>query len=171
MIYFTSDLHFGHSNIIKYCLRPFTSRNQMDSTLIYNWNETVGNDDIVYILGDFTMKGADKRGQIEKIVRKLNGTKHLILGNHDTLKPLAYLEIGFKSVHTSLDLWIPEYEERYLLTHDPVHSITMPDEIWLVGHVHQMFSELGNAINVGVDVRDFKPISFMEVQSIADKMK
>ncbi len=60
MLWFTADHHFGHANIIRYCNRPFASAEEMDATLVHLWNETVGRDDIVYHLGDFTLQPLDK---------------------------------------------------------------------------------------------------------------
>lgn len=178
MIYFTADQHFGHYNIIECFNRPFKSDRQMDKQLIANWNETVTDDDIVYVLGDLTMKGLEQKSYVKNIVNRLNGHKHLILGNHDLLKPSDYVEIGFISVHTSLDLWIPAQcpwipgytgpGERFILNHDPAASITMKNQTWLVGHVHTLFKTLGNAINVGVDVHNFRPVSLDTIRSIRD---
>lgn len=56
MIYFTSDLHLGHKNIIKLCDRPFASLEEMDETLIANWNQVVTNGDTIYIVGDLMFR-------------------------------------------------------------------------------------------------------------------
>ena len=63
-IYFTSDLHFGHKNIIRFDNRPFTSVEEMDETLICNWNKKVNNDDLVYILGDISWYNDEKTCEI-----------------------------------------------------------------------------------------------------------
>ncbi len=166
MIYLTSDLHFGHENMVKnYGRTMFKNARQMDRVLVTNWNETVSDDDDVYIIGDFTLMKPRESQQIEQIVRKLKGTKHLILGNHDELKPFSYNKIGFKSVHTSLEI------EKYTLVHDPCHSIQDRNKVFLCGHVHDLFSEQKNCINVGVDVRDFKPISLDAVKKISYNMR
>ena len=79
-IFFTADLHFGHANVIKFCARPFADVQEMDAALIANWNKRVGDDDDVWILGDFTFK----RLEIAKdYLQQLQGRKHLIIGNHD----------------------------------------------------------------------------------------
>jgi calcineurin-like phosphoesterase family protein len=80
MIYFTSDLHLGHANIIKLCNRPFSSLEEMNETLIANWNARVTNGDEVYVLGDLMFRVIDSP---EKYLTRLRGKKHLILGNHD----------------------------------------------------------------------------------------
>lgn len=75
MIYFISDTHFCHSNIIKYCDRPFKDVKEMNETIINNWNNIVTNEDIVYHLGDFCLSTDD---EIKNIFNRLNGTIILI---------------------------------------------------------------------------------------------
>ena len=80
MIWFTSDTHFYHSNIIGFCKRPFKNVEDMNETLIENWNRVVGQDDIVFHLGDFCLGGS---AEWTKILDRLNGKIYLIMGNHD----------------------------------------------------------------------------------------
>lgn len=80
MIYFTSDQHFGHSNILKHTGRPFSSIEEMDAALIRNWNAKVHRNDIVYILGDLFFRNSTPA---EEYLHQLKGVKHLIIGNHD----------------------------------------------------------------------------------------
>jgi len=163
MLYFTADLHLGHENIIRLCERPYKNASQMDSKLIKNWNSVIKNHtDIVYILGDFSLRGKSHEDWYINILRKLRGRKILILGNHDRMNPFDYVELGFESVHTSLII-----ENEILLCHDPAWSVAVPKGwITLCGHVHDAFRYLAtprNIINVGVDVWDYRPISFNEI--------
>ena len=80
MIFFTSDLHFGHRNIIRLCNRPFSSIEEMDNLLIQNWNHKVNRNDTVYILGDLMFRNEKPP---EEYLRQLKGKKHLLVGNHD----------------------------------------------------------------------------------------
>jgi calcineurin-like phosphoesterase family protein len=80
MIFFTSDTHFGHHNIIKYCGRPFKDANDMNESFIRNWNSVVGVDDDVYHLGDVSFMS---KQQTINIIKKLNGRIYLVSGNHD----------------------------------------------------------------------------------------
>ena len=81
MIYFTSDLHFGHENVIRFNNRPFRNEREMSRVLITNYNSIVKPDDTVYLLGDLAYKiGAD---QANVYFQQLNGRKILIIGNHD----------------------------------------------------------------------------------------
>src|SRR5688572_16332601 len=103
--WFTADTHFGHANIISYCDRPFADVTSMRTELVRRWNERVAAEDRVLVLGDFAL------GRIEEtltVLSELNGTKDLIVGNHD--RPFdtdprkraewtsRYLAAGFRSV-------------------------------------------------------------------------
>ena len=77
MQFFTSDTHFNHGHIIKYCNRPFISMEEMNETIVQNWNKTVKQKDIIYHLGDVCW------GLPDIFLKKLNGYKILIQGNHD----------------------------------------------------------------------------------------
>ena len=106
MIYYTSDLHFGHKNIIKYENRPFMNIEEMEYVFIRNWNNKVkSNDDHIYIIGDFAFKGSNLSvDKINNIVEKLKGKKHLIIGNHDQF---------INSIHFKERLWeeVVSYKE------------------------------------------------------------
>lgn len=80
-IFFTSDLHFGHENVIRFDNRPFNTVEEMDKEMIKRWNAKVGKGDIVYVLGDFIWKAATN--EAVSIIRRLNGQIILIKGNHD----------------------------------------------------------------------------------------
>ena len=80
-IFFTSDHHFGHSNIIKFCKRPFKDVEEMNEVLIERWNEKINPEDEVYHIGDFAMTKDNEL--VANILDKLNGTKYLIVGNHE----------------------------------------------------------------------------------------
>ena len=161
MNWFTADQHFDHEELIyTYCTRPFNKLHVHNRTLINNHNRLVNKDDIVYHLGDFTLRGPENKHHIERWVRQLNGHNILILGNHDKLKPFDYVDIGFESVHTYLKVG------EFNLIHDPAVATVKPDELWLCGHVHRLFEKSRNAVNVGVDVRSFYPISEDELRKL-----
>lgn len=79
-VWFTADTHIGHRNIIKYCQRPFSDVEDMNKTLISNWNKVVGINDYVFHLGDFSVGGA---AEWTSLLDSLNGRIFLVLGNHD----------------------------------------------------------------------------------------
>jgi calcineurin-like phosphoesterase family protein len=174
MTYFTSDLHFGHENVIRHCNRPFASASEMDEALIQNWNETVTPKDEIYILGDLTMRPAK---EAHGYLSRLSGRKYLIRGNHDRfLKQFAPYESDFA--------WIKDYHvlvvngRRIVLFHFPVLEWDQSHRgaIHLYGHVHnskvsgQRLAVLGDrAFNVGVDVNGFRPVSLDEILQRAEK--
>jgi len=167
MIYFTADWHLHHKNIIRFCNRPFKTVKAMHKALINNFNSRVRATDVTYHIGDFTMMRAGDIGRLGKLVSELNGTHHLILGNHDYLKPFQYIDIGFTSVHTSL---VIEYGETFILNHDPsVYCLLNKEQYLLHGHIHTLYRDLlpaKKSINVGVDVWDFKPVNGKEILNL-----
>jgi calcineurin-like phosphoesterase family protein len=116
----------------------------------------------VYILGDLTLE-KDKE-PIRRLLDKLNGKKHLILGNHDYLNPHVYVDIGFHSVHTSLEIEVNGYP--LCLVHDPALSQLDRTKYFLCGHIHDLFKKQKNCINVGVDVWDYYPVSIHQIEEI-----
>lgn len=156
--FLTADLHFDHQNIIKYCNRPFDNVFRMEEALIEGWNSVVRPQDIVYNLGDLSMKSAKHLEWYQNILRKLNGRHVLVLGNHDYLKPFQYLECGIESVHTSLII------DNIFLAHDPALATAIPKDMRMFcGHVHDTFRKLNytkNVLNVGVDIWNYKPIEW-----------
>lgn len=163
MEYFTADLHLAHKNIIDLCNRPFKNCGDMDKTLINNWNSVVkSHRDIVYLLGDFSLRGKNYEQWIINTLRKLKGRKILILGNHDRLSPFEYVDLGFESVHTSMII-----HDHIVLTHDPAIAVAAPKNfITLCGHIHDAFKYLMTPrwiVNVGVDVWDYKPVSLNQI--------
>lgn len=158
MKWFTSDWHLFHENIIRYCDRPYKGTREMNRDILEKHNSVVAPEDTVYVLGDVTMAGSKFFDTCQEWVQKFNGTKHLILGNHDKHRPFAYIEMGFESVHTSLEI-----PEGFKLVHDPALACTDLDSNFLVGHVHGLFTRVNNALNVGVDVHGFYPINMEKV--------
>jgi calcineurin-like phosphoesterase family protein len=163
--FFTADEHHGHENIIKYCNRPFRDHKHATKETIQRHNSVVGPDDMVHHVGDFSLAGNDKRGYIRKILDKMNGRHILILGNHDRLSPFSYIDVGFESVHTSLELEIDGI--KMVLNHDPSVRVMVPDDIILIcGHWHDIFPTFKERkmVNVGVDIWDFYPVSFNTIK-------
>lgn len=159
-IYFIADTHISHSNIIKYCNRPFKNAQEMNETMINNWNSIVGFDDIVYHLGDFTIDN-DTLGEV---VRKLNGKIYLVRGNHDGKSIKFYNDIGLEVVPTQTKL------DKYslILSHRPLDNSQIPDGyINVHGHIHD--KELDERFDkkkhrcVSVDVTGFKPIIVFDI--------
>lgn len=159
MNWFTSDTHFGHSRVIEYCNRPFSSVDEMDAAMVQLWNERVHPEDRVYHLGDFAFRGTDF---ISAKVRELNGRIVLVRGNHDQKTRGAYLKAGMEEVFNDwavIDLGLPCGE--LLLRHRPDYE-HVGFQVHLCGHVHEKWKRQGNVVNVGVDVWKFRPISIDE---------
>ena len=132
--FYISDLHFGHYNIIRYDNRPFRTVEEMDATLIQNWNKTVSNKDFVYILGDISWYDDEKTAEIFK---ELNGSKILIRGNHDNIKSGSKLAKCFSSVQDYCELYLDK-KNKVVMSHYPIlfWNGQFRDAVHLYGHVH-----------------------------------
>ena len=108
-VFFTSDTHFYHGNIIRFCNRPFKSVEMMNETIISNWNNTVGQDGIVFHLGDFCLGGS---AEWSKILDRLNGKIYLIMGNHD-LKNIRQGYIN-RFEHVAMQIHIEVANRRFI---------------------------------------------------------
>ena len=152
-IWITSDHHFFHRNIIRYCDRPFTSYQEMNEFMIRKWNEKVNREDIVIHLGDFCLFGIEKARQIKE---QLNGTIILIRGNHDynNMEELGFIVAGEK--------W---QIGKLILTHRPLDKEEIPAGMINVhGHIHNKDSF--NGVNVSVEKTGYSPV---ELGQFADK--
>lgn len=169
-VFVTADLHLGHANIINYCNRPFKSVDEMNETLIRNWNETVGEDDRVFVLGDF---GLGSRAKIIEWGRQLNGRNVLIYGNHDHHKPKTYYEAGFEHVSR----WPLVIQNEYLLTHAPFEISQIDkslDFINIHGHVHERI-DLAPTVSstsacVCVERWDYRPVELEQLRKLQSSM-
>lgn len=155
MIYFTSDTHFSHANAIKFDSRPFKDVKEMNQAMIDNWNSVVNHEDTVYHLGDF---GFGKRSRLEYIFACLNGTKHLILGNHDKHNDVH--KFAWDSVNDYLE--INHRKTKMVLFHYPIGSWNKlaRGAMHLHGHSHGNYSRTGGRmLDVGVNMNNYYPIS------------
>src|SRR3972149_2927673 len=99
-IFFTSDTHFNHANIIKYCGRPFGSVDEMNREMITRWNAVVDPEDTVYHLGDFAL---GKVSEWPAIFRQLNGSKKILIRGNHYRSQRHMIELGFAEVHNKLE--------------------------------------------------------------------
>lgn len=159
-IWFTSDTHYGHRNIIEYCGRPFSSIEEMDETLIERWNKVVKPGDVVYHLGDLMM-GQNMRERLTVLRRRLKGTPFLIRGNHDRGAGV-YLDAGFMGSFKEWKLYLgnPEDGPIHLRHHPPARPTSDFGQyrMMLCGHIHEKWKQKGKLVNVGVDQWDFTPV-------------
>ena len=160
--WFTSDLHFGHANIIKYSNRPFASVDEMDRVLIANWNAKVGQYDVVRFLGDFCFSDLEK-GQ--RYFDQLNGVKHLIVGNHD--KTAVQIK-GWKSINHFEEIKVEG--QSITLCHYAMRVWNKSHHgAWhLYGHSHGSLPDDPNSrsFDVGVDCHDYQPINLDDISRI-----
>ena len=168
-IWFSSDHHLYHNNILKYSNRSFDKDQEMADCFIENHNSLVKPKDTVYWLGDFAWNL--REDSLEKLINKFNGKKHFILGNHD--KPSFYNSLCkkrlFESVNQTLGISI---NDKYIwLSHYPHRSWnkSFHGSYHLHGHCHGSVFPFGLSFDVGVDCWDYKPISFDQVEQVMDK--
>lgn len=197
MNYFSSDSHFWHNNVIKYCNRPFSSIEEMNETLVNNWNSVVKPDDIVTYLGDFSLAFR----AVETFSHRLNGFKWLVPGNHD----FCHSYHKKSRSQENKDKWIQKYADHgwavmpeinqgligdhyFKLCHHPYateyelekgdkYAKWRPEDkgaVLLCGHVHEKWktkrSPKGTLmINVGVDQWDYKPVSMDQILQLIEE--
>ncbi len=173
-LWFTSDTHFCHENIVKFSGRPFANAAEMNEELIRRWNETVPEDGIVFHLGDFCMGGSKEWNDI---MYRLHGKIYLILGNHDMKNIKQGFIQRFELVTQQMSIRVGG--QSIILNHNPFlcYGGSYRDVWQLFGHVHSgPLSHTGldhprlNMLfplqyDVGVDNNDFRPVSFVEVKA------
>lgn len=197
-IYFTADFHVGHKNILSFTNRPFKDINHMNEGLIKRYNSTVREEDVCYFLGDM---GLGVGSELFKTINRLNGTKILILGNHDK-KQQSMMNSGFDAVMHGCRMVIAG--EMVTMTHCPLRGVKREDtrgmrgstglENWhrekdhddfsiensgqfhLHGHLHAPNSgksevKLGRQWDVGVDGNNMAPVSISQIEAWIVKVK
>ncbi len=193
-MFLTSDPHFGHANIIRYCDRPYVDSDEMDAALAANWNRVVSASDDVLILGDLTMTWSVSR--LAAFLAELNGSITIVPGNHDVFWP-GRIKAGGRTAAS-----VQEAVETLAATGVTVDADPAPLDIagelaalhhfpyrgdsgdhddryiehrpvdtggWLIhGHVHEQWRQRGRMINVGVDAWSQAPV---HLDTIADLIK
>lgn len=168
-VWFTSDMHFGHNQEFIWKARGFSSIEEHDEAIIRNWNETVSQEDKVYILGDL-MLGNNTHGM--DCIKQLNGEKYIIIGNHDTdTRVKLYPEIGNILGYASM---VKFGKQHIYLSHYP--TLTSNNEvgrslhaktICLCGHTHTTDKwadwDKGLIYHVEMDCHDMKPVNLETV--------
>lgn len=176
--YFTADSHFCHSNIIKYCKRPFANIAENDEEIIRRWNEKVPEDGIVFHLGDVAFGDPER---VDNILERLNGTIYLVIGNHDWCRVVNNHKWRFEMMTQQINMKIGK--RHIILNHYPMLAFSGAwrgeDATYqLFGHVHTSpYTDEGldqqrmkylftSQYDVGVDNNNFTPISWKEVDQI-----
>ena len=162
MIYYTADLHFHYAQLLP--SRPFAAVEEMDEALVKNWNDTVGPEDTVYLVGDIGWNGGRVPGEL---LERLSGHKHLIRGNHDT----GYEDAGrlYRWFETVTDFnEIDDGDTHIILCHYPI--LYRKRGYMVHGHLHQtrgpeygMLRQMPRVLNAGVDVNFYRPVTLSQL--------
>ena len=161
MILFTADTHFGHGGARALYRRPFATTEEADASMVARWNERVGPDDEVWHLGDVAL--GPKPEAVDAFLARLRGRKHLVRGNNDgdaicalpvwaSVRDLATLEVDGVLVtlcHYALRTW-PGQGRGGVNLH---------------GHSHGRLKPLPRQFDVGVDAREFRPVTLEDLRS------
>lgn len=189
-IFFTSDWHLGHANVIGFSSRPFKDIVHMENVLIRNYNATVPPNGICYFLGDIAMSSTEK---LKESLLQLQGTKVAVVGNHDRGSTALY-QAGFDVVLHGAAVYIGKY--RVTMSHCPLLGVSREDtsmypdkginwhgedrhrrfscadegQYHLHGHIHspnngKSVRELGRQYDVGVDANNYRPVSISQIES------
>lgn len=193
-IFFTSDLHIGHANVIKFDKRPFRDLEHMHQVLINNFNSTVPVEGVTYFLGDIGLCNATT---VKQVIEQLNGTKVLVLGNHDKGMNAMYNQ-GFDVVLHGAKMLIAN--EIVTMSHYPLLGVYREDtsemkgaqegDLWhgcnrasikqiavknfgqfhLSGHIHspnggKSKKILDKQMDIGVVANNFRPVSISQIES------
>lgn len=163
-----SDTHFWHYNIIRYCNRPFVTVEEMNESLINNWNNVVSPNDIVWHLGDFS---SGTLAQIKEIFNRLNGQINLLIGNHDKRRsnsPDYWKNIGFNEVVRHRK----QISDYIVFSHQPISPAILEQEydcntINIHGHLHDQVRHYldHRYINVSVENTEYAPTLFINTNN------
>ena len=182
-VFFISDFHLFHKNVVKFDNRPFVDKNgepdmlAMNKTIIKNWNDTVNENDIVFYLGDLVF------GRIEwanQVIHALNGEIHYILGNHDKYEDIKSLG-RFKTISDYIELNIlgdvQSPNLHFCLMHYPVHSWNRAHHgsYMIHGHCHMSLSDKEfhqdkRIYDVGCNGWDYTPIEYHRIVKLGEKV-
>jgi calcineurin-like phosphoesterase family protein len=190
--FFTSDWHIGHQNVLQFDQRPFNDLDHMHESLIRNFNVQVPAHGVTYFLGDM---GLGSSGKLKEVIGRLNGTKVLILGNHDKGSNAMY-GAGFDVVLNTASMMIAQ--QKVTLSHCPLrgafrestigmhnavlfenwhgenrhHNFSLGHEgqFHLHGHIHsgpanKKARTLGRQMDVGVPANNYRPVGISQVES------
>lgn len=168
-IWFTSDSHFFHDNILKFVgkdgarIRPlWSSIDDMNWDMVERWNARVKPQDKVWHLGDVAFKTVERAAELDNLLRQLQGHKRMLVGNHDNLKSEVLMRHFEK-----IELWKGFKAEGFTCSHIPLRLDSLRDgKVNVHGHIHQNFMNERGYVNVCVEVRDFAPVHMDEI--IAD---
>ena len=184
----TSDTHFGHENIIKYCNRPFLNWEDMNEKLIENWNARVKPEDVVIHCGDFFM---GQLSMIDSVLPRLNGTIIWVRGNHDQSNRMRLIQEKYqdKVFIAGSQFYLRYRQWFFVFCHLPLSNEELLEQfeadnreiVWVHGHVHDkwdFYEPYKKSFNVCVDKTDYHPVNIGELdyhiqncEEIKEKLK
>ena len=188
-IFFTSDLHFGHENVLRFDGRPFATVDEMDAELIRRWNAKVPPGDLVYVLGDLIWKS--RNDDAPGLLKSLNGQKILIKGNHDRFLHNNKAKSALAGIKDYDDICVSLEDgrlKRCILSHYfiPMYNGHRYQGIHLHGHSHTTaeaglefeFADRLNAqgfqneiYNVGCMYWNYEPVTLDEIIAGKDRQR
>jgi calcineurin-like phosphoesterase family protein len=185
-VFFTSDFHCYHNNVLKFDNRPFEDIHEMHLALEERWNEVVGPNDIVIYLGDLDFARGDDKPSVEGMMYRLNGTIHFVMGNHDKYADIKkigkfasvndYLEVRIKHMFPDPNSGVLKVTETlFCCMHYPIFEWNKKHHgsFHLHGHSHgniyhgdeSDYYEGRRVMDVGCMLHDYRPISYKDVMN------
>lgn len=177
-VFFTSDFHLFHKNVIRFDNRPFETVEQMNQAIEDGWNEVVTPDDIVIYLGDLSFARASEKNEVGAILKRLNGTVHYVLGNHDKIEEIKAFG-RFQTIQDYLEVKITHQEgtkrveNLFCCFHYPIYSWNKAHHgsIMVHGHTHgnlhhgedASFYDNRKVIDAGCMLHDYKPLTHLQI--------
>jgi calcineurin-like phosphoesterase family protein len=175
-VFFTSDFHLFHNNVLRFDNRPFKDVHEMHIAIEERWNEVVGPHDVVIYLGDLSFARREDKQYVEDMLNRLNGTMHFVLGNHDKYDEIKRMP-RFSSVQDYLEVRISHFDDSgsrvetmFCCMHYPIYSWNKAHHgsYMVHGHSHMSLSEgefhkNRRIIDVGIMGYNYAPISYLEI--------
>lgn len=169
MLYFISDTHFQHDRSFIYQSRGFNSIEEMNNTIINNWNSTVTDEDDIYVLGDFFL-GTDLEF-VKNTLDILNGRIHLIIGNHDTPTKIEIYKNHPNIIDIQYAYQIKYNKRMFYMSHYPTLTASLEQDCHralfnLFGHTHsrdKFYNDMPFMYNVACDAHNSTPVSIEEI--------
>lgn len=166
--FFTSDLHFGHKQILKHCkeTRPYSNVDEMNQALVDYWNDTVSENDTIYHLGDFSFMN---KTRTREILNQLNGNKVFILGNHDKHNKNLLKEYGVTEDYLRKSFVHNNTKHQIIMCHFPITYWDMCDHgsMHIFGHLHGDYKTNNRSMDVGWDAQG----KFLKVTEIIEELE
>ena len=163
-IFFASDHHFFHENIIKYCKRPFVDVSCMNEEMMMRWNRTVSSDDVIIYCGDLTAGLGERTEDLRRLIGNLNGHKILVRGNHDHKPDSWYVEAGFEKVFEHINLGgvlVIHYCLETAVARGIDIGLLGTIEHVVHGHTHSLeVPNHENHYNVAMDRNNYTPVDY-----------